>query len=78
MTAPLLFVFTAIPGGIEMLGHGGTTGGYQCFVYNLPAQGITIAGMMNKIPGYQMLLMAALEILVPEFSPWQPGEEGRP
>jgi D-alanyl-D-alanine carboxypeptidase len=59
-----------LPGGIEMLGHAGTTGVYQCFAYNLPVQGITIAGMMNKIPSDQMrLVFPALEILVPEFSP---------
>ncbi len=59
-----------LPGDIEMLGHAGTTGGYQCFVHNMPAQGITISGMMNKIPSDQMQLIApALEILVPAFSP---------
>lgn len=59
-----------LPDGIEMLGHAGTTGGYQCFVYNLPVQGITIAGMMNSIPSDQMqLIIPILRILVPEFSP---------
>ena len=59
-----------LPGDIEMLGHAGTTGGYQCFVYNLPAQAITISGMMNSIPSDQMqLIYPALEILVPAFSP---------
>jgi D-alanyl-D-alanine carboxypeptidase len=60
----------ALPGGIEMLGHAGTTGGYQCFVYNLPAQGITISGMMNNMESDQMqLIFPAIELLVPEFSP---------
>jgi D-alanyl-D-alanine carboxypeptidase len=59
-----------LAGGIEMVGHAGTTGGYQCFVYYLPVQGITIAGMMNSIPSDQMrLIFPALEILVPGFSP---------
>ena len=59
-----------LPGSIEMLGHAGTTGGYQCFVYHLPIQGITIAGMMNSIPSDQMqLIVPTLRILVPEFSP---------
>jgi CubicO group peptidase (beta-lactamase class C family) len=59
-----------LPGGIEMLGHAGTTGGYQCFVFSLPAQGIIISGMMNRIPSDQMrLIFPALEILVPGFSP---------
>ena len=46
-----------LPGDIEMLGYAGTTGGYQCFVYNLPVQGITIAGMMNSITSDQMRLL---------------------
>jgi D-alanyl-D-alanine carboxypeptidase len=59
-----------LPASIEMLGHAGTTGGYQCFVYNLPLQGITIAGMMNSIPSDQTrLIFPALKILLPEFSP---------
>lgn len=60
----------ALPGGIEMLGHAGTTGGYQCFVYNLPAQGITISGMMSNMESDQMQLISpAIEILVPKLSP---------
>lgn len=60
----------ALPGGIEMLGHAGTTGGYQCFVYNLPAQGIIISGMMSNMESDQMqLIFPAIELLVPEFSP---------
>jgi CubicO group peptidase (beta-lactamase class C family) len=59
-----------LPGDIEMLGHAGTTGGYPCFVYSLPVQGITIAGMMNNIPSDQMeIVFPTLEILVPEFPP---------
>jgi D-alanyl-D-alanine carboxypeptidase len=59
-----------LPGGIEMLGHAGTTGGYQCFVYNLPAQGITISGMMSNMESDQMQLISpAIEILVPKLSP---------
>jgi len=54
-----------LPGGVEMIGHAGTTGGYQCFVYNLPGQGITISGMMNNIAGDQMqLITPALEVLI--------------
>jgi len=59
-----------LPGDIEMLGHAGTTGGYQCFVYNLPAQGITISGMMSNITSDQMQLISpAIEILIPKLSP---------
>ena len=59
-----------LPGGIEMLGHAGTTGGYQCFVYNLPAHGITISGMMSIMESDQMqLINPALKLIVPGFSP---------
>ena len=55
-----------LPGGLEMLGHAGTTGGYQCFVFHLPAQGITLAGMMNQVPTVAMRLVTrALEVFVP-------------
>jgi hypothetical protein len=53
-----------------MMGHAGTTGGYQCFVHNFPAQDITVSGMMNSIPSDQMrLIFPVLEILFPKFSP---------
>ena len=58
-----------LPGDIKMLGHAGTSGGYQSFVYNLPFQGITISGMMSNITSDQMWLISpALELLVPGFS----------
>jgi len=58
-----------LPGDVEMIGHAGTTGGYQCFVYNLPAHGIAISGMMNNMASDQMQLISpALEILIPGFS----------
>lgn len=58
-----------LPGNIEMIGHAGTTGGYQCFVYNLPAWEITISGMMTNMASDQMQLIApVLEILIPDSS----------
>jgi D-alanyl-D-alanine carboxypeptidase len=58
-----------LPGSIEMIGHAGTTGGYQCFVYKLPNHEISISGMMNNMASDQMQLIGpALEILVPGFS----------
>ena len=57
-----------LPGDVEMIGHAGTTGGYQCFVYSLPTQGITISGMMNNMASDQIQLISpALEILIPGF-----------
>lgn len=59
-----------LPGDVEMVGHPGTTGGYQCFVYSLPNQRITISGMMSNMASDQMeLISPALEILIPGFSP---------
>ena len=58
-----------LPGEIEMIGHAGTTGGYQCFVYNFPNQRTTISGMMSNMASDQMQLIApVLEILIPGFS----------
>jgi D-alanyl-D-alanine carboxypeptidase len=58
-----------LPGNIEMIGHAGTTGGYQCFVYELPNHEISISGMMNNMASDQIQLIGpALEILVPGFS----------
>jgi hypothetical protein len=58
-----------LPGNVEMLGDSGTTGGFQSFVYHLPAKNITISGMMNNMESNQyQILLPALEILVPEFA----------
>jgi D-alanyl-D-alanine carboxypeptidase len=54
-----------LPGDIEMLGHAGGTAGYQCFVYNLPAQGIVISGAMTSMQSDEMqFIFPALEILI--------------
>jgi len=58
-----------LPGNVEMLGHAGTTGGFQSFVYYLPAQNITVSGIMNNTESNQyQILLPALEILLPEFT----------
>ena len=60
------FVF---PGDILGIGHGGDTPGYSCFVYRLPAQEITIAGMVNDYDweaSHVELLLPVLEILIPD------------
>lgn len=61
------FVF---PGGIEMVGHSGDTGGFSSFMFYLPAQGITISGVVNDMDPlgvFYQILYPALEILVPGF-----------
>ncbi len=58
-----------LPGNVEMLGHSGSTGGFESFVYHLPAKNITISGMMNSMENNQyQILLPALEILLPELS----------
>lgn len=58
-----------LPGNIEMLGHSGATGGFQSFVYYLPAQKLIISGMMSNMESDQyQILLPALEILIPEFT----------
>ena len=58
-----------LPGNVEMLGHAGSTGGFESFVYHLPAKNITISGMMNSMETNQyQILLPALEILLPELS----------
>jgi D-alanyl-D-alanine carboxypeptidase len=58
-----------LPGNIEMVGHAGSTGGFESFVYHLPAQNITISGVMNGMETNQyQILLPALEILVPELA----------
>ncbi len=61
-------VRSLLPGNVEMLGHAGSTGGFQSFVYYLPAQQLTVAGMMNITGGDENeLLTPTLELLVPEL-----------
>ncbi len=60
------------PGGIELIGHAGGTAGFSAVVYYLPAQDITVAGMINIQDlgsAYYQILLPALEILIPESSP---------
>jgi D-alanyl-D-alanine carboxypeptidase len=56
------------PGGIELLGHSGDTAGFSAFVFYLPAQGITISGVVNDMDplgAYYQIISPAMEILVP-------------
>jgi len=57
-----------LPGNIEMLGHAGSTGGFESFVYSLPAQHLTVAGVMSRTGADEgELLTPTLELLVPGF-----------
>ena len=55
-----------------MIGHSGDTAGFSSFTFHLPAQGITISGLVNDMDPvgiYYQILNPALEILVPGFEP---------
>ena len=55
------------PGGIEAIGHSGTSADFASFVYHLPDQGITISGAVNFPDfeaGFDPLMQRALDILV--------------
>jgi D-alanyl-D-alanine carboxypeptidase len=57
-----------LPGGVELVGHMGDTGGYRAFMFHLPAQDIDIAMAINR-PGDPMpVLTPALKLLVAEAS----------
>ncbi len=58
------------PGNIEMIGHSGDTAGFSSFAFHLPAQGITVSGVVNDMDPSGILfrvLLPALEVLVPDF-----------
>ncbi len=62
-----------LPGNIEMLGHPGSTGGFESFVYHLPTQHLTVSGMMSSTGSDEReVLTPTLELLVPEFLSGQP------
>jgi D-alanyl-D-alanine carboxypeptidase len=55
-----------LPGGVEMIGHLGTTAGYRAFVGRLPAQQIDIAMVITNQDDPTPVLMPALELMVAE------------
>jgi D-alanyl-D-alanine carboxypeptidase len=58
-----------LPGNVEMLGHPGSTGGFESFAYYLPAQHLTISGMMSSTGADgSRILIPTMELLVPEFA----------
>jgi D-alanyl-D-alanine carboxypeptidase len=57
-----------LPGGAELVGHMGTTGGYRSFMFRLPAQDIDIAMVINTPDDPTPALMPALKVLLAEAS----------
>jgi D-alanyl-D-alanine carboxypeptidase len=57
-----------LPGGVEMIGHLGTTAGYRAFVGRVPAQQIDIAMVITNSGDPTPVLMPALELMVAEAS----------
>jgi D-alanyl-D-alanine carboxypeptidase len=57
-----------LPGGVEMIGHLGTTAGYRAFVGYLPAQDIDIAMVITNPGDPTPVLMPALELMAGEAS----------
>ncbi len=53
-----------LPGGVEVLGHMGTTGGYRAFMFHLPAQDIDLAMVTTTPDDPTPVLMPALQHLV--------------
>jgi D-alanyl-D-alanine carboxypeptidase len=56
------------PGGIEMIGHAGSTAGFASVVYHVAAQGFTVSVAVNTQDleaVYLKVLVPALEILAP-------------
>jgi D-alanyl-D-alanine carboxypeptidase len=57
-----------LPGGVEMVGHMGTTAGYRAFMFHLPAQHADFA-MVTTSPADPMpVLIPMLQLLVAEAS----------
>jgi len=64
-----------LPGGVELIGHAGTTAGYTATVYYLPAQDITIAlawNIQELREFFIRMILPTIDILVPEFEMPEP------
>ena len=53
-----------MPGGVEIVGHMGTTGGYRAFMFHLPAQDIDLAMVTNSPADPSPVLFPALQVLL--------------
>jgi CubicO group peptidase (beta-lactamase class C family) len=56
-----------LPGGVELVGHMGTAGGYRAYVFHLPAQDAGIA-MVTTTPDDPMPILTPLLRLLPARS----------
>jgi D-alanyl-D-alanine carboxypeptidase len=56
------------PGGVEVIGHAGSTGGYFAFVGHAPAKDLDIAMVITTSDYSPLVLMPALELMVAEAS----------
>ena len=52
-----------LPGGVEMIGHMGTTGGYRAFMFHLPARNVDFAMVTNSPVDPMPVLGPALRAL---------------
>jgi len=57
-----------LPGGVEMVGHMGTTAGYRAYMFHLPAQDIDLAMVTTSPDDPMPVLEPALKLLVAEAS----------
>ena len=51
-------------GGVEIIGHVGTAGGYRTVMFHLPAQDIDLTITMNQPDDLSPLLFPALKVLL--------------
>ena len=57
-----------LPGGIELIGHAGSTAGFSAAVYYLPIQDLTVVAAMNimdLLNFFAQLYLPSLKVLVP-------------
>jgi D-alanyl-D-alanine carboxypeptidase len=52
-----------LPGGVEVIGHMGTTGGYRAFMFHLPAKRVDLTMVTNEPGDPSAALFPALELL---------------
>ena len=52
------------PGGVEVIGHIGTAGGYRALMFSLPAQHIELTMVLNQPGDPTPVLIGALELLL--------------
>jgi CubicO group peptidase (beta-lactamase class C family) len=57
-----------LPGGVEIIGHMGTAGGYRALMFYLPAQHIELDMVLNNPDDPTPVLLPALKLLLAEAS----------